>query len=114
MNRPTRILVTGAGGQVGVDLVESPIDLDGYRAALGFAEETDPITFHDLQERRELIRRRLEQQTMVVGLTLRGLDAQSHLGAESRDIDQLFDGQVMSGQVMSSHATSSRMPVPIR
>ncbi len=47
---------------VGVDLVESPIDLDGYRAALGFADETDPITFQDLQERRELIRRRLEQR----------------------------------------------------
>jgi ubiquinone biosynthesis protein len=48
--------------EVGVDLVESPIDLDGYRAALGFAEETDPITFRDLQERRELIRTRLEQR----------------------------------------------------
>jgi len=47
---------------VGVDLVESPIDLEGYRAALGFADETDPITFVDLQERRELIRRRLEQR----------------------------------------------------
>jgi ubiquinone biosynthesis protein len=47
---------------VGVDLVESPIDLDGYRAAMGFAEETDPITFRDLQERRELIRRRLEHR----------------------------------------------------
>jgi ubiquinone biosynthesis protein len=48
--------------EVGVDLVESPIDLDGYRAAMGFAEETDPITFRDLQERRELIRRRLEHR----------------------------------------------------
>jgi ubiquinone biosynthesis protein len=48
---------------VGVDLVESPIDLDGYRAAMGFAEETDPITFRDLQERRELIRRRLEHRS---------------------------------------------------
>jgi ubiquinone biosynthesis protein len=46
--------------EVGFELVESPIDLEGYRAALGFAEETDPITFRDLQERRELIRRRLE------------------------------------------------------
>jgi ubiquinone biosynthesis protein len=48
--------------EVGADLVSSPIDLDGYRAALGFAEETDPITFRDLQERRELIRKRLEQR----------------------------------------------------
>ena len=45
---------------VGAELLETPIDLDGYRAAMGFPEETDPITFNDLQERRELIRRRLE------------------------------------------------------
>jgi ubiquinone biosynthesis protein len=49
--------------EVGVELVASPIDLDGYRAALGFAEETDAITFRDLQERRELIRKRLEQRS---------------------------------------------------
>jgi ubiquinone biosynthesis protein len=48
--------------EIGVDLLESPIDLDGYRAAMGFTEETDSITFRDLQERRELIRRRLEQR----------------------------------------------------
>jgi ubiquinone biosynthesis protein len=48
--------------EVGFDLIESPIDLDGYRAALGFADESDPITFRDLQERRELIRRRLQQR----------------------------------------------------
>jgi ubiquinone biosynthesis protein len=47
---------------VGVELAESPIDLDGYRAAMGFADHTDAITFRDLQERRELIRRRLEQR----------------------------------------------------
>ncbi len=48
--------------EVGVDLVTSPIDLDGYRAALGLADEEDAITFRDLQERRELIRTRLEQR----------------------------------------------------
>ena len=48
--------------EIGADLVESPIDLDGYRAALGFPDETEPITFRDLQDRRELIRRRLEQR----------------------------------------------------
>jgi ubiquinone biosynthesis protein len=46
--------------EVGVELLETPIDLDGYRAAMGFPDDTDPITFRDLQERRELIRRRLE------------------------------------------------------
>jgi ubiquinone biosynthesis protein len=49
--------------EVGMDLLESPIDLEGYRAALGFAEETDPVTFRDLQERRELIRRRLQSRS---------------------------------------------------
>ena len=48
--------------EVGVDLAETPIDLEGYRAAMGFPDETDPITFHDLQERRELIRTRLRQR----------------------------------------------------
>ncbi len=47
---------------VGLELARTPIDLDGYRAAMGFPDETDPITFQDLQERRELIRRRLEQR----------------------------------------------------
>jgi ubiquinone biosynthesis protein len=46
--------------EVGVELLETPIDLDGYRAAMGFPDDTDPITFRDVQERRELIRRRLE------------------------------------------------------
>jgi len=49
--------------EVGVELLDTPIDLDGYRAAMGFPDETDPITFHDLQERRELIRRRLQDRT---------------------------------------------------
>ncbi len=47
---------------VGVDLARTPVDLEGYRAAMGFPDETDPITFQDLQERRELIRRRLQQR----------------------------------------------------
>jgi ubiquinone biosynthesis protein len=48
---------------IGAELAESPIDLDGYRAAMGFTEDTGAITFRDLQERRELIRRRLEQRS---------------------------------------------------
>ncbi len=47
---------------VGVELAQGPIDLEGYRAAMGFPDDTDPITFEDLQERRELIRRRLQQR----------------------------------------------------
>ncbi len=44
---------------VGTEALTTPLDLDGYRAALGFADDAESITFHDLQERRELIRRRL-------------------------------------------------------
>ena len=46
--------------EVGFEVTSDTIDLDGYRAAMGFTEETDAITFRDLQERRELIAKRLE------------------------------------------------------
>jgi len=46
--------------EVGFEVTADTIDLDGYRAAMGFTEETDAITFRDLQERRELIAKRLE------------------------------------------------------
>lgn len=48
---------------IGIELAQSPVDLDGYRAAMGFTEDTGAITFRDLQERRELIRHRLEQRS---------------------------------------------------
>ena len=46
--------------EVGFEVSAETIDLDGYRAAMGFTEGDDAITFRDLQERRELIARRLE------------------------------------------------------
>jgi ubiquinone biosynthesis protein len=46
--------------EVGFEVSADTLDLDGYRAAMGFTEETDAITFRDLQERRELIAKRLE------------------------------------------------------
>jgi ubiquinone biosynthesis protein len=51
--------------EIGFEITTEDIDLDGYRAAMGFPEEEGAITFRDLQERRELIRKRLEhrQQT---------------------------------------------------
>ena len=48
---------------VGFDVLSAPIDLDGYRAALGSPDQTDSITFRDLQERRELNRRRLQHRS---------------------------------------------------
>lgn len=49
--------------EVGAELAATPIDLEGYRAAMGFADDTGTITFQDLQDRRELIRRRLQQRS---------------------------------------------------
>ncbi len=47
---------------VGMELSQAPIDVEGYRAAMGFTDPTESVTFRDLQERRELIRRRLGQR----------------------------------------------------
>jgi ubiquinone biosynthesis protein len=46
--------------EVGFEVNSDTIDLDGYRAAMGFTGDDDAITFRDLQERRELIAKRLE------------------------------------------------------
>ncbi len=51
--------------EVGIEVTVDTLDLDSYRAAMGFADSghSDAITFRDLQERRELIRRRLEHRS---------------------------------------------------
>jgi ubiquinone biosynthesis protein len=46
--------------EVGVDPREHPVDLDGMRAGLGVAADVDRMSYRDLQARRELIRRRME------------------------------------------------------
>ncbi len=61
--------------EVGMEVTTDSIDLDGYRAALGFPDEEGAITFEDLQERRELIRRRLEDRQMERRSARRGLAA---------------------------------------
>ena len=38
------------------------IDIDGIRASFGITEPVDHLTYRELQERRELIRRRMEQR----------------------------------------------------
>lgn len=47
---------------VGMELADRPLDLDGYRAAMGFTDGSESITFRDLQERREIISRRLAER----------------------------------------------------
>ncbi len=46
--------------EVGVDPRERVVDLDGFRAQLGVTNEVDSMTYRQLQDRRELIRRRME------------------------------------------------------
>ena len=47
--------------EMGMDPSTMPdIDLDGIRASFGVTEPVDQLTYRDLQERRELIRKRLE------------------------------------------------------
>ncbi len=53
--------------EVGVELSAAPPDVEGYRAALGFTDPTETVTFRDLQERRELIRRRIRQRQQARG-----------------------------------------------
>ena len=45
---------------IGIDPRQHPIDMNGVRAAVGVGEEVDALTYRDLQARRELIRRRME------------------------------------------------------
>jgi ubiquinone biosynthesis protein len=46
--------------EVGVDPREHTVDLDGMRASLGVSSDVERMTYRDLQARRELIRRRME------------------------------------------------------
>jgi ubiquinone biosynthesis protein len=48
--------------EMGVQLSDIPVDLDGYRAAIGYVDPADRITFRELQERRDLIRRRMQDR----------------------------------------------------
>jgi ubiquinone biosynthesis protein len=45
---------------IGIDPREHPVDMAGVRAAVGVGEDVDRLTYRDLQARRELIRRRMD------------------------------------------------------
>ena len=47
--------------EVGVDPRQQAIDLDGMRAQLGVSSDVERMTYRDLQARRELIRKRMEE-----------------------------------------------------
>ena len=45
---------------IGIDPRDNPVDMDAVRAAVGVSQDVDRLTYRDLQARRELIRRRME------------------------------------------------------
>lgn len=45
---------------IGVDPRDRPLDMDAVRVAIGVGRDVDSLTYRDLQGRRELIRRRME------------------------------------------------------
>ncbi|MHB1928673.1 MAG: ABC1 kinase family protein [Acidimicrobiales bacterium] len=47
-------------GDIGIDPRANPVDLEGVRAAVGVSSDVDRLTYRELQARRELIRRRME------------------------------------------------------
>ncbi|HEX3541883.1 MAG TPA: AarF/UbiB family protein [Acidimicrobiales bacterium] len=46
---------------VGIDPRDQPIDLEGVKASIGIAGDIDKLTYRDLQARRELIAKRMEE-----------------------------------------------------
>ncbi len=48
-------------GDIGIDPRDNPVDLEGFRAAVGVTSDVDRLTYRELQERRALIRKRMEE-----------------------------------------------------
>jgi ubiquinone biosynthesis protein len=47
--------------ELGMDVTQTELDLDGVRNSLGLDAEVSSITYRELQERREVIRKRMEE-----------------------------------------------------
>ena len=46
---------------VGIDPRTVPLDLSGVKASFGLTSEVDTLTYQELQKRREVIRKRMEE-----------------------------------------------------
>jgi ubiquinone biosynthesis protein len=46
---------------VGIDPRQQMVDLEAFKASMGISNEVESLTYRDLQERRETIRRRMEE-----------------------------------------------------
>ncbi len=49
--------------EIGMNVDEAPIDLEGFKGSLGLDSSVEQITYRELQERRELIRKRMEEHS---------------------------------------------------
>ena len=49
---------------IGVDPRSVPVDLGGLRASMGLPPETEEFTYRDLQERRDIVRRKFERRDL--------------------------------------------------
>ncbi|HET6874932.1 MAG TPA: AarF/UbiB family protein [Acidimicrobiales bacterium] len=58
--------------EVGIDPRERELDLDSFRAQLGVTSEVESMSYRELQERRELIRKRMEEHSRRGGRRGRG------------------------------------------
>jgi ubiquinone biosynthesis protein len=47
--------------EVGIDPRRQAVDLEGFKASMGITDDVQTLTYRDLQERRETIRRRMEE-----------------------------------------------------
>ncbi len=47
--------------EVGIDPRRQAVDLQGFKASIGVTSDVQTLTYRDLQERREIIRRRMEE-----------------------------------------------------
>lgn len=46
---------------VGIDPRQQVVDLEGFKASMGLTNDVEKLTYRDLQERREIIRKRMEE-----------------------------------------------------
>ena len=53
---------TGIAADIGLDPRAVPVDLGGLRASIGLPPETEQFTYRDLQERREIVRKKFERK----------------------------------------------------
>lgn len=55
--------------EVGIDPREQVVDLEGFKASVGVTADVQTLTYRDLQERREVIRRRMQDHQRDKGPT---------------------------------------------